>query len=59
LPITFAGFPATIEYGSIGFVTTDPAPIIAPFPICVVLCKIIEFKPIHTFSSMVSAEDQT
>lgn len=31
--ITFIGLPTAIAYGGISDVTTDPAPITAPFPI--------------------------
>lgn len=44
----FAGFPATTQFSGTSFVTTEPAPITASFPI-VTPDKIVEFEPIHTF----------
>lgn len=45
--ITFAGAPTAIAYGGMSFVTTLPAPIIAPSPIVKPL-KIITSAPSQT-----------
>jgi len=45
---TLAGTPATIAKLGTSLVTTAPAATIAPCPIFLQLCKIIEFNPIHT-----------
>ena len=42
-----AGMPPTLAYGSISFVTTEPAPITAPFPIFTPLI-IVAPCPINT-----------
>ena len=43
--MVLAGLPTTIEFGITSFVTTDPAPTIAPSPI-VTPGKIVAFAPI-------------
>jgi len=45
--IILAGFPATTVKGSTSFVTTETAPIIAPFPIVTPL-RIARLNPIQT-----------
>ena len=44
-----AGFPAIMEYGGTGVLTTDAAPTTAPSPICAP-GKRIARAPIHTFA---------
>ena len=44
---TFAGFPATTEYGATSLLTTAPAPITAPVPILTPL-RIVVFAQIQT-----------
>jgi len=51
---TRAGLPATMEYGSTSFVTTDRAPITAPCPM-VIEGIIIASLPIHTSLPMTTS----
>ncbi len=45
---TLHGVPTAITFSGISPVTTLPAPITLPFPICTP-ARIVEFAPIHTF----------
>lgn len=46
-----AGFPATIIHGGTSFVTTEPAPTIAPSPM-ITPFSMIELNPIHALSQI-------
>ena len=50
--ITFAGFPAAIEWSGISLVTTEPAPMTQPFPM-VTPGQMIAFPPIQQSSPIV------
>ncbi len=56
--MTLAGEPAASEKGGISLVTTLPAPMIAPLPICTP-GMMHDFAPIHTLSSMMTGPFDT